>query len=85
MRYGLTYHESNISSNIFMGYVFETNTFILNITSAKSVQKTPYEIWIRKCPSLSFLMIWDCDTYVKHQVLDKLAPKYDKCLFVVYP
>ena len=38
-----------------------------------------------KTPSLSFLKIWECEAYVKCQILDKLAPKSDKCLFIGYP
>ena len=45
----------------------------------------PYEIWTGKTPSLSFLKIWGCDAYVKRQISYKLAPKFDKCLFVGYP
>ena len=48
------------------------------------VQKTPYEIWTRKPPSLSFLKIWGYEAYVKRQISEKLAPKSDKCLFVGY-
>ena len=49
----------------FWRYALETAAFILNRISSKSVQKTPYEIWTRKPPSLSFLKIWGCEAYVK--------------------
>ena len=42
-------------------------------------------MWTGKRLSLSFLKIWGCEAYVKHQASDKLAPKSDKCLFVGYP
>ena len=32
-----------------------------------------------------FLKIWGCEVYVKRQASDKLAAKYDKCLFMGYP
>ena len=65
----------------FWGYDLETAAFLLNHIPSKSVQKTPYEIWTRKPPSLSFLKIWGYEAYVKRQISDKLAPKLDKCFF----
>ena len=52
----------------------------MNRVPSKAVEKTPYEIWNGKTPSLSFLKIWEYEAYVKHQISDKLAPKSDKCL-----
>ena len=69
----------------FWGYALETAAFILNRVPTKAVEKTPYEIWTEKTPSLSFIKIWGCEAYVKHQISDKLAPKSDKCLFMGYP
>ena len=69
----------------FWGHALETAAFILNRTPSKAVQKTPYEIWTGKRPSLSFLNIWGCEVYVKRQITDKLAPKFYKCIFVGYP
>ena len=69
----------------FCGYAIETATFVLNHVPSKSVQKTPYDIWTRKPPSLSFLKIWGYEAYVKRHISNKLATKSDKCLFVRYP
>ena len=69
----------------FWGYALETATFILNRVPSKAVEKTPYEIWNGKTPSLSFLKIWGCEAYVKRQISNKLAPKSEKCLFMGYP
>ena len=69
----------------FWDYVLETVAFLLNRVPSKVVEKTPYEIWNGKTPSLSFVKIWGCEVYVKRQISDKLAPKLDKCLFVGYP
>ena len=69
----------------FWGYALETAAFTLNRVPSKSVDKTPYEIWTGKTPSLSFLKIWGCEAYVKRLQSDKLAPKSDKCIFVGYP
>ena len=59
--------------------------FLLNRIPSKAVEKTPYELWTGKHPSLSFLKIWGYEAYVKCQASDKLASKSDKCLFVGYP
>ena len=67
------------------GYALETAAFTLNRVPSKAVEKTPYEMWTGKRPSLSFLKIWCCEAYVKRQVSNKLEPKSDKCLFVGYP
>ena len=67
------------------GYALETAVFLLNRLPLKAVEKTPYELWTGKRPSLSFLKIWGCEAYVKRQASDNLASKFDKCLFVGYP
>ena len=71
--------------NSFWGHALETAAFILNRVPSKSVEKTPYEIWTGKRPSMSFIKIWGCEAYVKRQVSNKLEPKSDKCIFVGYP
>ena len=47
--------------------------FILNRVPSKSVEKTPYEIWTKKRPRLSFLKIWGCDACVKHLTPDLIS------------
>jgi hypothetical protein len=69
----------------FWGYALETAMFTLNRVPSKSIEKTPYEIWTRKRPGLSFLKVWGCEAYVKCLMSDKLTPKSDKCFFVGYP
>ncbi|KAK8712788.1 hypothetical protein V6N13_148016 [Hibiscus sabdariffa] len=59
--------------------------FILNCVSSKSVQKTPHEMWTGKRPNISFMKVWDCKAYVKHQMSTKLEPKSQRCTFVGYP
>ena len=41
----------------FWGYALETVAFTLNRVPSKAVEKTPYEMWTGKRPSLSFLKI----------------------------
>jgi len=69
----------------FWGYALETSAFMLNRCPSKSVEKTPYEIWIGKVPNLSFLKIWGCEACVKWLITNKLGPKPDKWYFVSYP
>ncbi|KAK8533113.1 hypothetical protein V6N12_076394 [Hibiscus sabdariffa] len=69
----------------FWGHALETAAFTLNRVPSKSVQKTPYEIWTRKRPSMSFMKIWGSQAYVKHQMSTKLEPRSHKCIFVGYP
>jgi hypothetical protein len=69
----------------FWGYALETVAFTLNRIPTKSVERTTYEIWIRKRPRLSLLKVWGCEAYIKHLMSDKLTPKPDKCFFVWYP
>ncbi|KAK8541027.1 hypothetical protein V6N13_026491 [Hibiscus sabdariffa] len=57
----------------------------LNRVPSKSVQKTPHEMWNGKHPNMSFMKIWGCKAYVKHQMSTKLEPKSEKCTFVGYP
>ncbi|KAK8656739.1 hypothetical protein V6N13_098677 [Hibiscus sabdariffa] len=62
----------------FWGHALETATFTLNRVPSKSVQKTPHEMWTGKRPSMSFMKIWGCKAYVKHQMSTKLEPKSHK-------
>ncbi|KAK8701846.1 hypothetical protein V6N13_020224 [Hibiscus sabdariffa] len=69
----------------FWGRALEIVAFTLNRVPSKSVQKMPYEIWTGKRPSMSFMKIWGCKAYVKHQMSTKLEPKSHKCTSVGYP
>ncbi|KAK8502801.1 hypothetical protein V6N12_073851 [Hibiscus sabdariffa] len=69
----------------FWGYALETAAFALNRVPSKSVQKIPHEMWTGRSPNMSFLRIWGCKAYVKHQMSTKLEPKSQKCTFVGYP
>jgi len=77
--------ESNYLPLYFWGYALEIAAFTLNLVPSKFVEKTPYEIWTRKRPSLSSLKIWGYDAYVKCLTPTKLEPRSDMCIFVGYP
>ncbi|KAK8523044.1 hypothetical protein V6N12_073755 [Hibiscus sabdariffa] len=42
-------------------------------------------MWTGKSPNMSFMRIWGCKAYVKHQMFTKLETKSKKCTFVGYP
>ena len=65
---------------LFWGYSLEAAAFTLNRAPSKSVEMTPYELWFGKKPKF-----WGCDAYVKKLQPDKLEPKSEKCVFIVYP
>ncbi|KAK8640458.1 hypothetical protein V6N13_008211 [Hibiscus sabdariffa] len=69
----------------FWGYALETTAFTLNCVPSKLVQKTPHEMWTGRRPNMSFIRVWGCQAYVKHQMSTKLEPKSQKCTFVGYP
>ncbi|GJY21128.1 retrotransposon protein, putative, ty1-copia subclass [Tanacetum coccineum] len=72
----------------FWDYALETAARILNMVPSKKVDKTPYEIWHGQAPKLSYLRVWGCEAFVKHDTLtkpDKLDPRSYKCIFVGYP
>ncbi|GJW18392.1 retrotransposon protein, putative, ty1-copia subclass [Tanacetum coccineum] len=67
----------------FWDYALETATRILNMVPTKKVDKTPYELWYGKVPSLSYLKVWGCEALVKRDMLDKLQSV--KYIFIGYP
>ncbi|GJZ32400.1 zinc finger, CCHC-type containing protein [Tanacetum coccineum] len=58
---------------------------ILNMVLTKKVNKTPYEMWHEKVPSLSYLKVWGCEALVKRDTPNKLESKSIKCILVGYP
>ncbi|GKF86646.1 retrotransposon protein, putative, ty1-copia subclass, partial [Tanacetum coccineum] len=56
----------------FWDYALETATRILNMVPTKKVDKTPYKLWYRKVPNLSYLKVWGCEALVKQDTPDKL-------------
>nr|GEW90438.1 retrotransposon protein, putative, Ty1-copia subclass [Tanacetum cinerariifolium] len=45
-------------SKSFWDYAVESVARILNIVPTKKVEKTPYEVWHRKAPKMSYLRVW---------------------------
>jgi hypothetical protein len=63
-----------------------TSCHVLNRVLMKSKEKTPYEEWIERKPSLSYLRTWGCLTKVNVTInkKHKLGPKIVDCVFLGY-
>nr|GEV52567.1 hypothetical protein [Tanacetum cinerariifolium] len=49
----------------FWGEAMLTACYILNRTPNKNSKQTPYEIWTKKVPNLTYLRIWGCRAVVR--------------------
>jgi hypothetical protein len=69
-----------------VGAILLISCHILNRVTMKSKEKTPYEEWIGRKPSLSYLRTWSCLTKVNVPINKKrkLAPKIVDCVFLGY-
>jgi hypothetical protein len=63
-----------------------TASHVLNTTLNKSKETTPYEIWVGRKPSLSYLRTWGCLAKVNVLITKKrkLGPKTVDCVFLGY-
>ena len=54
--------------------------------ASASEDKTPYEVWTGKKPSLSHLRVFGCDAYVHvpKEKRTKLDNKSERCIFIRY-
>nr|GEY59720.1 zinc finger, CCHC-type [Tanacetum cinerariifolium] len=62
----------------------ESATRILNMVPTKKVDKTPYELWYKKVPNLTYLTVWGCEALVKKDMPEKLQQRSVKCIIVGY-
>ncbi|KAD5318121.1 hypothetical protein E3N88_18067 [Mikania micrantha] len=69
----------------FWGFALLSAARILNMAPTKKVERTPFEIWHGKVPSLSYLKVWGCEAYPKQYTQNKLEARSTKCIFVGYP
>ena len=53
--------HSSLPESLWRG-ALKTTTYILNRVPSKAVNKTPYELWTDKKPSIKHLHIWGCPT-----------------------
>ncbi|GKB33880.1 zinc finger, CCHC-type containing protein [Tanacetum coccineum] len=70
----------------FWGEAMLTACYLLNRVPNKRNKTTPYELWYKKRPNLSFLRVWGCRAVVR--LLDSkrktLGEKCIDCIFVGY-
>ena len=63
-----------------------TSCHVLNRVPNKNKEKTPYEEWVGRKPSLSYLRTWGCLAKVNILIPKKrkLGPKTVDCIFLGY-
>nr|ABA98024.2 retrotransposon protein, putative, Ty1-copia subclass [Oryza sativa Japonica Group] len=68
------------------GEALLTSSHVLNRVPNRNKDKTPYEIWIGRKPSLSYLRTWGCLAKVNVPITKKrkLGPKTVDCVFLGY-
>ena len=70
----------------FWGKTMLTTCYILNRTPNKRSKNTPYEIWHKKVPNLSYLKVWGCKAVVRltEPKRKSLGEKGVDCIFIGY-
>jgi len=68
-------------------YALKSTMYLLNRVPSKAVQKTPFELWSGRKPSLRHLHVWECQTKVRIYNLQekKLDAKTTSGYFIGYP
>jgi hypothetical protein len=68
------------------GEALLTSYHVLNRVPNKNKDQTPYEMWIGRKPSLSYLRTWGCLAKVNVPILKKrkLGPNTMDCIFLGY-
>jgi hypothetical protein len=69
-----------------VGAALLTSCHVPNIVLMKNKEKTPYEEWFGRKPSLSYLCTWGCLAKVNVPInkKHKLGPKIMDCVFLGY-
>ena len=69
-----------------VGEALLTTSHVLNRVPNRNKDHTPYEIWIGRKPSLSYLRTWRCLAKVNVPINKKrkLGPKTVDCVFLEY-
>nr|GEX21698.1 retrotransposon protein, putative, Ty1-copia subclass [Tanacetum cinerariifolium] len=70
----------------FWGVAMLTACYILNRTPNKNSKQTPYEIWTKKVPNLTYLRVWGCRAVVRltEPKMKNLGEKGIDCIFIGY-
>ena len=67
--------------------VVDTTCYLVNRSMKMAlVNKTPYEAWVGRNPSLAHLILFGCDSFVHipKEKRSKLNTKLEKCIFIEY-
>nr|GEU53839.1 zinc finger, CCHC-type [Tanacetum cinerariifolium] len=76
----------SVLSEGFWGEAMLTACYILNRTPNKNSKQTPYEIWTKKVPNLTYLRVWGCRAVVRltEPKMKILGEKGIDCIFIGY-
>jgi hypothetical protein len=68
------------------GETLKTTTYILNRVPTKAANKTPYELWTGRKPSLQYFRIWGCPAEARpyRSQEKKLDERTVSCYFIGY-
>jgi len=68
-------------------YALKTAMYLLNMVLSKAVQKTPFELWMSRKPSLRHLHVWGCQAEVRiyNPQEKKLDERTISGFFIGYP
>nr|GEV33202.1 retrotransposon protein, putative, Ty1-copia subclass [Tanacetum cinerariifolium] len=90
-RQGASYFITFIDDYSRYGYVYllkqkheSLQHAFSNMVQTKKVDKTSYELWYGKVPTLSYLKVWGCEALLKRDMLDKLQQGSVKCIFIEF-
>ena len=56
--------KSTVPISLWM-YALKTTMYLLNRVPSKAVQKTPFELWTGRKPSLRHMHVWGCQAEVR--------------------
>nr|KAJ0226979.1 hypothetical protein LSAT_V11C100040880 [Lactuca sativa] len=70
----------------FWGEAMLTACYILNRTPNKRSKNTPYELWCKKVPNLSYLKVWGCRAVIRliEPKRKTLVERGVDCIFIGY-
>nr|KAJ0211099.1 hypothetical protein LSAT_V11C400217220 [Lactuca sativa] len=73
-------------SERFWGEAMLTSCYILNRTPNKRSKNTPYELWCKKVPNLSYLKVWGCRAVIRltEPKRKTLGERGIDCIFIGY-
>nr|GFC35094.1 zinc finger, CCHC-type [Tanacetum cinerariifolium] len=68
----------------FWGEAMLTSCYILNRTPNNNSNQTPYEIWTKKVPNLTYLRVWGCRAVIRltEPKIKNLGEKGIDCIFI---